>query len=528
MTPQDTARLVRALSDSRCYPHDTGPVQLIETHISYVLLTGDYVYKLKKPLKLPFLDFSTLERRKHFCEVELELNRRLAPDLYLDVVPIRGSVEAPRVGERGTPPPPKDAADEAIEYAVKLRQFDPDATADRLLERGTLERGLFERFAERIAQFHVDAPRAEGEHPGRLAARNAAELETALTDAGFNFRADDLAAHTQREAARLEALFAERLASGAVREGHGDLHLGNIVLIDGQLHAFDALEFDPKMRALDVIDEVAFVAMDLTAHARPDLAHAFLNRYLEVTGDYAGSALLSFYLLYRALVRAKVGALKVSALTEPSSAAEDIANYLALGRRLLAARAPQLILTYGLSGSGKTTVTTDLVARLPAIRLRSDLERKRLAGVAAAARSGAGVGEGLYDAAATEKTYDALLRGAASALSGGSNVIVDATFLSRARRRMFTPLAKQHGASLAVLICDAPEATLRARIRSREAAGTDASEATEAVLDAQLGQAEPPEPSEGAHLVRVDTSSAIDYDALVKQLLDAAPTQSSR
>lgn len=527
MTPPDTARLVRALCNPRCYPHDAQPIQLIETHISYVLLTGDYAYKLKKPVKLPFLDFSTLERRKHFCDVELELNRRLAPDLYLDVVPIRGSIEAPRVGGDGRSIEPDDPTADVIEYAVKLRQFDPDSGADRLLTHGTLERGLFERFAERIARFHINAPRAEGEHPGRLAARNVAELDDALAAAQFDFSAADLAVHTRREAERLDELFAERVKSGAVRDGHGDLHLGNIVLIDGELHAFDALEFDPKMRALDVIDEIAFVAMDLTAHARPDLAHAFLNRYLEVTGDYGGTELLSFYVLYRALVRAKVGAIKASALPEPGAAAEEIALYLALGRRLIAPRVPHLILTYGLSGSGKTTVTTELVAQLPAIRLRSDLERKRLAGVEETARDRFGIGQGRYDAATTDKTYDRLLRGAASALSGGSNVIVDATFLSRARRHAFIQLAERHGASLTVLMCEAPEATLRARIRARDSAGKDASEATEAVLDAQLKQAEPPQPSEGAHIVQVDTSSKIDYDALVKRLLSAARTQAS-
>jgi len=515
----DTDRLVRALRDPRCYPHETARIEVIETHISYVILTGLFAYKLKKPLTLPFLDFSTLERRRHFCEEELRLNRRLAPDLYLDVVPIEGDFDSPRIGtgseasgETGV-----RVRGEPIEYAVKLRQFDPDATADRMLARGLLDRGAVERLAARIAAFHRAAPPGRGEPPGALAARNVAELDDALRKAGAHFRADDLAAFTDREAKRLAGLFDERARRGAVRECHGDLHLENVAMIGSELVPFDALEFDVAMRSMDVIDEVAFLVMDFTAHGSPDLAHAFLNRYLEETGDYPGTALLGFYLLYRALVRAKVRAIKASAANDTRQAAERIAPYLALARRLMQPVEPRLILTYGLSGSGKTTVTEELVPRLPAIRLRSDLERKRLVGIAPTTREELGVGEGRYDAATTARTYDALKTGADAALSGGLDVIVDATFILRERRAAFAELAARHGAQLAVLVCEAPDQTLRERIRRRAAAGTDASEATEAVLDAQLRHAEPPTAEEGVRIVRVDTTKPIDYDALVKR-----------
>lgn len=503
----DTARLVRALLDPQRYPHPAGPIELIETHISYVLLTGPYAYKLKKPLRLPFLDFSTLERRRRFCDEELALNRRLAPDLYVGVVPIGGTPDAPEIG--ATP---------AIEYAVKLVQFDPQATADRLIERNALERPPVERFAETLARFHAAVPTAEGKHPGRLAIENVDELAAALEAAHIDLDAAELAAFTRAAAARLEPTFEQRRRAGAVREVHGDLHLGNVVLHDGQLVAFDALEFDRTMRSMDVIDEIAFLAMDFTAHARPDLAHVLLNRYLEVTGDYAGTVCLGFYTLYRALVRAKVRAIK--AAQAGTAAAEQVAPYLALARRLIKPRSRHLILTYGLSGSGKTTITNELVARLPAVRIRSDLERKRLAGVEPAAHDDLGVGEGRYDAASTERTYAALADAADAALAGGLDVIVDATFLSRARRQAFAPLAARHGASLAVLACEAPEAELRKRIRVRAAARSDASEATEAVLDAQLRTAEPP--IDGENVVRVDTTGRVDYDALVKALLHPA------
>src|SRR5690606_6107960 len=313
--------------------------------------------------------------------------------------------------------------------------------------------------------------------------------------------------------------FAARRRAGAVREVHGDLHLENVVLYEGRLRAFDALEFDPTMRSMDVIDEIAFLVMDFSAHARPDLAHVLLDRYLEITGDYAGTACLAFYVLYRALVRAKVRAIMAAQAGAP--AGERVAPYLGFARRLIRPRTPRLILTYGLSGSGKTTITTELVARLPALRLRSDLERKRLAGVAADAHDELTVGEGRYGAAATERTYAALAAGADAALAGGLDVIVDATFLSAQRREAFAPIAARHGASLAILACEAPEAELRKRIRARAAARNDASEATEAVLDAQLRTAQPPREGAGVSVVRVDTAAAIDYDELVKALRHA-------
>lgn len=501
----ETARIVRALQDPARYPHAAGPIDVIETHISYVLLTGTYAYKLKKPLRLPFLDFSTLERRRRFCEAELELNQRFSPELYVDVVPIGGTPDAPEIGR--TP---------AIEYAVKLVQFDPHATANRLVERGVLTAASVERFAETVAEFHLVAPPGEGRDPGRLALENVAELETALASAGVDYRVDDVAAFTRTAAEALEDEFAERHRTGAVRELHGDLHLENVVLHAGRLRAFDALEFDRALRSLDVIDEVAFLFMDFTAHTRPDLAHVFLNRYLEITGDYAGTACLAFYTLYRALVRAKVRAIKATQAGTP--AAERVAPYLALARSLIRPRTPRLILTYGLSGSGKTTITGELVARLPAIRLRSDLERKRLAGIAPDTHEDLPVGEGRYSRHASDETYAALAAGAEAALAGGLDVIVDATFLSRDRRRAFAPVAARHGATVAILACDAPEAELRRRIRARAAARSDASEATEAVLDAQLESAEPPTAEDRMPVIHVDTSERVDYDELVKAL----------
>ena len=506
-TGEAPAPLIRALLEPRHYPHAAGPIGLIETHISWVLLTGPYAYKLKKPLKLPFLDFSTVERRRHFCEEELRLNKRLAPDLYLDVVPIGGTVDAPRIGE--TP---------AIDYAVRLRQFDPAATADRKLLSGAIAPDAIGRLAEAIAAFHERSTPAQGRPPGPLALENLDELERALADAGLAEPIGPLRDWTRAQAAQLAGPFAERQQAGAVRETHGDLHLENLVVIDGNIRPFDALEFDASMRSVDVVDEAAFLVMDLKAHDRPDLGFLFLNRYLEITGDYAGMRLLRFYLVYRALVRAKVRAIKAVQSRAPDASAR-VVPYLALARGLTEARSPLLVITRGLSGSGKTTVAGELMTRLPAVRIRSDLERKRLHGVAPDARGSHRVGEGRYDRSATEKTYAALATFAEHALAGRLNVIVDATFAACDRRRAWHALAERCGARFAILDCSAPEETLRARVRARAAAHADASEATEAVLEAQLAHDEPPTRNEARYVHRIDTSAELDYRSLAASLL---------
>ncbi|MBN1239170.1 MAG: AAA family ATPase [Gammaproteobacteria bacterium] len=500
--------LVRGLLEPDAYPHETDAIELVETHISWVLLTGPYAYKVKKPLALPFLDFSTLERRRHFCDEELRLNRRLAPQLYLDVVPIGGRPGSPRVGE-----------EPAIEYAVKLRQFPPDATADRRLEAGAVSAEDIRRLAERIARFHAELPPAEAPPVVRHAIDNLEELEQALERAGRPRSVARLREWTQAQCEALRDVLDERARGGAIREGHGDLHLENVVEVEGELLPFDALEFDRGMRCVDVVDEAAFLIMDLRAHGRPDLAARFLNRYFEITGDYPGARLLTFYVVYRALVRAKVRALKASQPHAVRSLGESVDPYLRLAESSTERRTPLLLITHGLSGSGKTTVTERLLAELPAVRIRSDLERKRLHGVDAAEHGNLAVGAGRYDRASSDRTYETLARFAADALAGGLDTIVDAAFLTRSRRSDFRALAGRCGAAFVILDCAAAEDTLRARIRARAAARSDASEATEAVLDAQLRSAEPIGADERPVALRVDTSGEIDYGSLCEALL---------
>jgi len=279
--------------------------------------------------------------------------------------------------------------------------------------------------------------------------------------------------------------------------------------------AFDALEFDARLREIDVISEAAFLAMDLHAHQRSDLAYEFMNRYLEASGDYDGVDVLRFYLVHRALVRAKVAAIKRA---QAPSDEHDDELYLGTALSLCRSTKPLLVITHGLSGSGKTSVTDELVGRLRALRARSDVERKRLHGLEAGARTGAPLGGGLYAAAATRETYAALAAIADRLLRNGQNAVIDATFLQRNERLAFRQVAAANAARFAILECTAPAAELRRRVTARDRRGRDASEANRAVLEHQLSTQEPLDRAERRSAVRVDTTKPVRFEELVSRL----------
>ena len=492
-----TPPLIQALlTDPSCYDHPVAQVQLIETHISWVLLTGEYAYKIKKPLDLGFLDFSTLARRQQACADEVRLNRRLAPEIYLGVVAISGSPEAPHINGLTV-----DGHSKPIEYAVKMRQFPPDATLDRLDERGELGAEQIDQLAARLAQFHLTecarAPAASpwGE-PDSIAwpvAENFQLLSARLHDTAETQCLTALQSWSSTEHERLAPLMRERKNNGFVRECHGDLHLGNLAWVDGQLLIFDCIEFSPTLRWIDVISEVAFCFMDLLHRRKTALASRFLNAWLEASGDYAGMALLRYYAVYRALVRAKVAALR-SGQTAGNNAEivrTEVSSCLQLAVNLTKIVPLQLWITHGLSGSGKTTLTQSLLQEQGMIRLRSDVERKRLAGLGALALSGSGVEEGLYTQHASHRTYEQLARLAEGLLDAGWPVIVDAACLARWQRDLFRDHAQRRSVSFRILDIRADHATLRQRISQRAAQGKDASEADLRVLQQQIETARP-------------------------------------
>jgi aminoglycoside phosphotransferase family enzyme/predicted kinase len=478
------------LADQRRLVAATG-LPVIETHISFVLLDGTFAYKIKKAVDLDFLDFTTLPARRFYCGEELRLNRRLAPSLYLDVVPITGTVDAPVLDGHGT----------AIEYAVKMRQFDQDGLLSRVLERGELTPARVDEIAEAVASFHGRAARAAPEAPfGRPAGvmrpvrQNFVQMLAAVSQPGDRAQLEQLLAWTEAEAARLTPVFEQRNRDGFVRECHGDLHLGNIALVDGRATLFDCIEFSPSMRWIDVMSDVGFLVMDLRDHGRPGLAARLLNAYLETTGDYAGLAVLRFYAVYRALVRAKIACLRMAQTTDAGERArlvEEYRTYLALATAETSPAHRGIVITHGVTGSGKTTRAREIVESAGAIRIRSDVERKRLAGLDAGARTGSALGGGMYTIEASRRTYLKLAAMAREVVAAGYPVVVDAAFLERWQRDLLRGTAAGLHVPFAILDCPAPEPVLRERVRQRLEDGHDASEATIDVLEHQLATAEP-------------------------------------
>jgi aminoglycoside phosphotransferase family enzyme/predicted kinase len=483
------ARLIEGLCATRTFAHPVLRVETIETHISTVLLAGEFAYKLKKPVDLGFVDFTTLEKRRQSCEDEVRLNRRTAPQLYLGVVPITGSFERPVVGGDGEP----------IEYAVHMRRFASEATFDKV----ALVPEQVDALAALVAAFHRSVPVADpASGYGAPAVINEAALDNfrqtlphVKDRAGLDALAR-LQAWTEAESARLAPALEERRRRGFVRECHGDLHLGNVALIDGNPVAFDCIEFSAQLRWIDVLSEVAFTMMDLLAHGERALGFRFLNAYLEETGDYEGIALLRFYLVYRALVRAKIAALQQRQST--------LERYLRLAETLAAPAHKGLAITCGLSGSGKTTLARTLASMLGAVHIRSDVERKRLHGIAPHSSAAAGSGAGIYAPQASAATYERLAQLARSILASGHPAVVDATFLRRAERRVFRELARRAGARFVIVRCEAPLGALQARLLAR-AGMRDASDATPAVLERQLAIREGFAPAEAEAGVTCDT-----------------------
>ena len=474
--------LIESLLNPACYPHPVAAVKKLETHISWLLLAGDFVYKIKKPVDFGFLDFSELASRQFFCHEELRLNRRLAPGFYLDVVSIGGSPEKPILG-----------AEPAFEYAVKMRRFAEEQLLDHLLLRDKLTARHFQTLAQTLAQFHADLPSAasnagygDAEAIALPTWQNFQQLSQLLS-ASYTDQLADLQAAGELEFGRCLPLFIQRLQAGRVRECHGDLHLGNIVLIDDKPMPFDGIEFNPSLRWIDVMNDIAFLLMDLQQRERPDLAYAFLDSYLQASGDYAGLAVLKFYLGYRAMVMAKVSAIRAAQIG-PSAGLVQTERYLALAEQFYTSRQPVLIITFGLPGCGKTTVSQLVLQNYQAIRIRSDVERKRLFGLQALESSHSALGCSIYSAEATQRVYQQLLMLARDILQCGFPVIVDAAFLKLHERESFKNLAEELMLPFAILAITADNALLRQRLNQRK---NDASEADAAVLDKLKSAYEP-------------------------------------
>ncbi len=451
-----------------------------ETHISWVLLTGRDAYKIKKAVDLGFLDFSSLAARDFYCSEELRLNRRLAPELYLDVVSIGGSAEQPVLDKKP-----------AIEYAVHMRRFAQSGLMDRMLARGRITPAHIDKLAAVIADFHNSLPPAARDSPfcrtaaiEKAAAQNFEQLPQLLSAARDLAMLKTVSKASALEFSACEPLFQQRAAAGCVRECHGDLHLGNIVLLGDMPTPFDGIEFNAALRWIDVISEISFPVMDLLQHGQLQLAWRLLNAYLEITGDYPGCGVLRFYLAYRAMVRSKIAAIRAGQRGIAKVRQELIScrSYLGLAHDFLTRRRPALIITHGLPGCGKSTFAQIALERLGAIRIRSDVERKRLYGLTALAGSKAQADADIYSMDATRRTYQRLHDLARIVVAAGFPVIVDAAFLRQSERKSFHALAQEMAVPFVIASLQTDPAMLAERLAQRSSRGNDASEADVAVL----------------------------------------------
>ncbi|NRA22326.1 MAG: AAA family ATPase [Oceanospirillaceae bacterium] len=464
--------LIQALQSPDCYPHPvTLPIKVIETQVSWVLLTGDYAYKIKKELNFGFLDFSTLDKRLYYCEEELRLNQRLAPDIYQSVVTISGALNNPLVSSElllaaetcaaqvNIKPP--TANNKVLEYAVRMCQFDPAAGLDKLLKENKFEPEWIDQLAEQLAHFHQTLPTVTSNSPWgeanniwQLVADNYLHTLDYCDDQDDLEQLTKLYTQTTEQFAALKQTFLDRRKSGFIRECHGDLHLGNVTLFQGKLRLFDCIEFNLQFRWIDTCSDLAFLLMDLEANQKSAWANLALNRYLELSGDYQSLQLLNFYKSFRSMVRAKVATLGLQACHH------TFKKYLRLTQSYQQKNQPILILMHGLSGSGKSYLSRIIIENIACIRIRSETERARLH------RELLKKGKKLelHSPEINARLSQHLLTLTETILGMGYNVVVDGTFLKQHFRQKYINVADRMNITMHIVSCNCENKLLKARL----------------------------------------------------------------
>ena len=485
--------LIQQMLQPSFYPHRvTEPVQLIQTHASFVLLTGDYTYKIKKPVNFGFLDYSTLEKRQHFCTEELLMNRRTAPEIYLEVLPIVQTGDSFKFGNNLhniTSP------QIAIEYTVKMREFPQDSLFPSWLERGQLTEPIMADLGREVAKFHSTAIsnsyiRTFGEVSQIRTAidNNYLISQKYIGGPQTQIQYQETKDYTDAFFVENQELFNQRIANNKIRECHGDLHLRNIALWQDKILLFDCIEFNEPFRFVDVMYDVAFTVMDLESRGRRDLGNVFLNTYIEQTGDWEGVQVLPLYLSRQAYVRAKVTSLMLDdssvSTAQKAEISQTAAHYYKLAWEYTKPRRGKLTLMSGLSGSGKSTVARYLATRTGAIQIRSDAVRKHLGGIPLNERGG----QDLYSDEMTAQTYGRLLELGIMLADRGWDVILDAKFDRQKLRTDAINLAKSHCLPLQIIYCTAPIEVLRERVQQRRG---DIADATAELLNSQQVAFEP-------------------------------------
>ena len=510
-------QLIAALHDPALYKHEISEISIIETHISWVLLTGKYAYKIKKPVKYSFVDFSTLEKRKFFCYEELRLNRRLAPNMYLDVIAIYGSPEHPTFSKSNA----------AIEYAVKMQQFSQQSLLSYLSAHDQLRKHNIEDMAKEIAEFHIAINKSpqSGEFGGPEEINywvndNFKQIENNLEDNSALTSLNDIKAWSEGEFNKKFTQLQKRKDNGFIRECHGDMHLGNMVLIEDRVTIFDGIEFNNHLRWIDVMSEVAFVMMDLLNRGHSGFANRFINLYIQYTGDYDGLTIFNYYIVYRAMVRAKVALLRITqrhhSRNQEREILKEFKSYFNLSSNYFVEKKVALIITHGLSGSGKSTYSESMLDAISFIWIRSDIERKRLYGLAASKRTQSDINENIYTKQSSKKTYARLAKLSRAIIYSGYSVIVDACFLHQEQRDEFRTLASELKVPFIILEFQASEEKLKRRIITRAKDKNEPSEADMSVLEYQMKTFIPLNEEEKKNSIVINTNEKYEIGDLVK------------
>jgi uncharacterized protein len=474
--------LIQNLLNPAAYDHPVDYVKLIDTHISWVILTGQYAYKIKKPVDFEFLNYSTLEKRKFYCEEEIRLNRPFAPELYIDVVTINGAEKNPKINSAGS----------VLDYAVKMREFSQDNLLSAVLARQQLTPALIDELAKQIADFHhrttisTDVVFGTPQHVHAPVLQNFEQIMAFLTEESDKTQLARLQHWSEQQYKQHYDLLVARKTQGFIRECHGDMHLKNIILFNGKPLLFDRIEFNNDFRWTDVLADVAFLAMDLDDNKQTAYARRFLNQYFSYSGDYAGLALLPYYQAYRAIVRAKIALFSLYSAKEKAEQQalwQKYRDFMVLAERYTQPQIPILFITHGLSGAGKSTVANELVEKLGVLQIRSDVERKRLQQLTPNAKTNSALLQGIYKPEITHETYSHLARLAQTIIAAGYSVVVDATFLEQKQRAQFQQLAKALQVAFMILHCHAPRAQVLQWLRERAEKQHGPSEASAEVLE---------------------------------------------
>ena len=471
--------VIKALLKPSAYPEGCGKIMFLQTHISYIFLTDKYAYKIKKPVDFGFLDFTAIEKRLYFCKEEVRLNRRLAPDIYLNVTPITRVRGGYRVGGTGR----------VVEYAVKMKRIPDKVILERMIKEETITAEIIKRVAEKIAAFHKDALTNKGisgfgeiEIIKQNIEENFSQVSSFIGTTISGKRLDKIRSYAEGFLRKNADLFKKRVSAGFIRDCHGDIHSEHIGAEDG-IFIFDCIEFNRRFRYSDVVSDAAFLSMDLEFRGRGDLAKAFEKEYFSATGDIEGKRLLDFYKCYRAFVRGKVEGFK---LNESEESSEDKKDALLKALRYFdlsyeystGGHKPVLLLVCGLIGTGKSTVSRLIAGKTGMAIISSDEARKTLFSVPKRAHRYEGFKKGIYSESATDKTYAELVKKSLEFLKSGRSVILDATFSKNTYIKEAEKAAKKAKAYFKIIECVSDDAAIKTRLKKRLKNKTSISDAT--------------------------------------------------